>query len=104
MNAFNFFLVQKQSTLARGPIPSFEIHGPDLIFPVQHQDYDGARQKKAEMDELRESYYRDLAVSELLEFPSPSRRNSIVGRGSNFSVLPPPVLHKTKPLPQQLLP
>ena len=56
------------------------------------------------MDELRESYYRDLAVSELLEFPSPSRRNSIVGRGSNFSVLPPPVLHKTKPLPQQLLP
>jgi hypothetical protein len=54
------------------------------------------------MDELREACYRDLCIAELLEFPSPSRRNSFVCRA--LPVLPPPVVHKTKPQQLQLVP
>ena len=64
---------------------------------VSSQDYEGAKAKKAEMEDIKDEAYRKYAIVELLEMPSPSLRRSALGQSPPLT-LPPPVSHKLRPL------
>ena len=66
---------------------------------VTKQDYEGAKEKKSEIEDVKDEAYRKWAIAELLEMPSPSLRRSALDRGSKPQpvALPPPAMQKYKP-------
>ena len=63
---------------------------------ILSQDYEGAKGKKTEMEDIKDEAYRKYAIAELLEMPSPSLRRSALGQSPPIT-LPPPVSHKSRP-------
>ena len=63
---------------------------------VAAQDYEAAKAKKTEMEDMKDEAYRKWAVAELLEMPSPSLRRSALGQSPPVA-LPPPISRKQIP-------
>ena len=63
---------------------------------VAAQDYEAAKTKKTEMEDMKDEAYRKSAIAELLEMPSPSLRRSALGQSPPVA-LPPPISHRQIP-------
>ena len=63
---------------------------------VAAQDYEAAKAKKTEMENMKDEAYRKWAIAELLEMPSPSLRRSALGQNPPVA-LPPPISYKQIP-------
>ena len=74
-------------------LAALEMEKKDL---VAKQDYETAKAKKSEIEDIKDEAYRKYAIAELLEMPSPSLRRSALGQGPPIT-LPPPVSHRSRP-------